>query len=266
MDFILQLDSLLLSLILFVLMFAFWWLGYVKFSAHNHHGESTRIEDASLALFGLLLAFCFAGAAGRYETRKALLKDDAIAIGGFATAASVLKEPINSQINAELVTYAKQRMVFGVARKTDPNAQEILDSGRESHSRILELVKKAIAENNTPTAHVALLNGYGNMTQAHDERYYGIQNQVPGSILLMLVIFALNASFVMGRFTPPGKTKTSGVVRIAIYIFLVVMVFDVTIDPEQPRRGFMLVSQAPMQDLLTSLENAQLKLQVPEGK
>ena len=255
MDFILQLDAWLSSLILFVLMFIFWWVGFVKFSAQHNHGESTRIEDAGLALFALLLAFCFAGAAGRYETRKALLKEDALAIGGFATAASVLKEPINSEINTELVAYVKQRLEFGVTRVDDAKLPQILNAELEIQNRILGLVKKAIADNNTPTAHVALLNGYGNMTQAHDERYYGIQNQVPGSIVLMLMIFALNAAFTMGRFTAPGSKMKSSVIRIGVYILLVVLVFYVTIDLEQPRRGIMRVSQAPMQDMLTSLVN-----------
>jgi hypothetical protein len=253
LDNILQLDAWLLSLILYVIMLFFWWIGFIKFSSKHIPGESTRIEDAGLALFGLLLAFCFAGAAGRYETRKALLKEDAFAISGFATVASVLKEPINSQINNELVAYVKQRMEFGITRLDDVKMEQILNNGREIQNRILGLVKKAIVENNTPTVDVALLNGYGALTQAHDERYYGIQNQVPGSIILMLVIFAMNAAFTMGRFTTPGSNMSSSAIRIGVYILLVVLVFDVTIDLEQPRRGVMRVSQAPMQDLLNSL-------------
>jgi hypothetical protein len=99
MDLFVRLDAWISAIIFSCSMIGAWWLGDWRRSAESSEASSetarpsTRIEDAALALFGLLLAFCFAGAASRYEARKQVLVDDAMAIGGLATVAGLLEEP-----------------------------------------------------------------------------------------------------------------------------------------------------------------------------
>ncbi len=255
MDIILQLDAWIWGLALLAFMSVAWFVGRrVPLPIDRDKPESSsRIEDAAMALFGLLLAFCFAGAAGRYEARKGLLRDDAISIGDFATTASVLEEPLRTEIHAEVVRYVDQRLTFGRTRFDDEAMSGVLAEGRRLQDRMFTLVQRAVAEKNTPSIHTALLKGYNGMTMAHDQRLYGSQNHVPASIVVMLVILGVYAAFVLARMSGHGATPQPLMIRAFTYMALVSIVFTVTIDLEQPRRGMMRVSQVPMTDLRAAL-------------
>lgn len=257
MDFFLQIDAWLSGVLFYLLMLVAWYFGRLTFRMLGASGEegSTRTEDAAFALFGLLLAFCFSGAAGRYEARKSYLLTDAVAIGDFATTASLLEEPMKSQIKTHVVDYVKQRLTFGQLRFDSEEMPKVIDDGRKLQGLILHDIQKVISDKNTPTLHTPLMNGYNGLTAAHDERLYGVQNHVPGSIILMLVFFGLYMAFATGRFGGNSKGVVSWI-RIGSHAALVALVFAVIIDLEQPRRGLLRVSQVPMQDVLKSLTEA----------
>jgi hypothetical protein len=112
---------------------------------------------------------------------------------------------------------------------------------------------RAIANKNAPTIHTPLVNAFNGLTAAHDKRLSGIRSQVSGSIVLMLVFLGVFTTFTMGRLHDQHDKRIASFSRIGAYVALVSLVFAVTVDLEQPRRGLMLVSQTPMQELLSSL-------------
>lgn len=255
MDLLLDLGAWVWGLALLALMSLAWFVGR-KVPLHRDRDKldgTSRIEDGAMALFGLLLAFCFAGAASRYETRKGLLLDDSIAIGDFATTAYALEEPVKSELRAEVIRYVEQRLRFGQLRFGSPEMTAVVAEGRRSHDRMFALVQRAVREKNSPSIHAALMNGFNGMTMAHDRRLYGAINHVPVTIVFMLVFFAMYASFVLARMSGSDASARTLRVRAFTYMSLVSIVFTVTIDLEQPRRGIMRVSQAPMQDLRAGL-------------
>ena len=69
----------------------------------------------------------------------------------------------------------------------------------------------------------------------------------------MLVLFGMSAAFTMGRLRDASATEVGGPARMVAYALLVGLVFYVTIDFEQPRRGLLRVSQAPMDAVRASL-------------
>jgi hypothetical protein len=260
MDFFLRLDAWLSAAIFSCLMVVAWWLGDRRRVTVDDADEgalqqkrSTRIEDATLALFGLLLAFCFAGAASRYEARKQVLLDDAMAIGGFATVADLLEDPERSALRSQIRVYVEQRLAFGITALDDPKMASVLRNSRASQVRVSALVAAAIAKKNTPSVHPALVSALNGLTEAADRRFYRVREHVPGSIVLMLVVFGVFAAYTMGRLRDARSSEAGGPPRIVAYAVLVGLVFFVTIDLEQPRRGLLRVSQAPMEDLRSSL-------------
>lgn len=251
MDFFVNQDAWMAALVFAFLMLLGWGLGSTIRSRGVLGGGSTRIEDGSLALFGLLLAFCFSGATGRYEVRKQLLLNDASAIGEFATVSSMLDQPDRKAIHDEVARYVDQRLEFGVLRLDDARFPQVVKDGQASLNRLQALIHRVIENKNTPSVHTPLLNAFNGMTEAHDKRLYGIQDQVNGSIVMMLVLFGVFTTFTMGWLHE--RTASAGMLRIGAYVALVSLVFFVTVDMEQPRRGMILVSQAPMQALQASL-------------
>lgn len=252
MDFFINQDAWVAALVFAFLMLLGWGLGAtVRARIGAGAGGATRIEDGSLALFGLLLAFCFSGATNRYEVRKDLLRNDAIAIGEFVTVSSMLEEPDRKDIQAEVARYVDQRLEFGMLRLDDARFSQVVKNGQANLGRIQALIHRVIESKNTPSIHAPLLNAFNGMTDAHDKRLYGIQDRVNGSIVMMLVLFGVFTTFTMGWLHE--RTESAGLLRICAYVALVSLVFFVTVDMEQPRRGMILVSQAPMQALKVSL-------------
>ncbi len=255
MNLFLELDAWLSALVFAGLMAGAWWVGARVHAAWPPSPDApTRVEDGALALFGLLLAFCFSGGADRYNSRKAHLLNDAIAIGDFATTASMLQDPERKELQRELLAYVEQRLVYGSTRLDDPGLPKIIADGRAAHGRMTALVARAVETKNTPSVHAPLMMGLNGVTKAHDERLYGARSQVPGSIVLMLIVLGVVTTFSMGRLRDRTVTTLSESTRVAAYIGLVALVFAVTIDLQQPRRGVIRVSHAPMEDLLASMK------------
>jgi hypothetical protein len=70
---------------------------------------------------------------------------------------------------------------------------------------------------------------------------------------MMLVLLGVFTTFNMGRLQ--DQATRNGLLRIASYAGLVALVFYVTVDMEQPRRGLLLVDQGPMQELVGILKS-----------
>lgn len=255
----LDLDAWLSALLFAAVMLGSWLLGVRigrKFGKPGDAGRSTRIEDAGLALFGLLMAFCFSGAAGRYEARKDFLREDAMAIGELADVSASLEEPERSEMHHELGAYAKQRLTFGTMRLDAPEMPAMVAAGREAHGRLWAIVRRAIASKNTPTLHTPLVNAMNGVVAAHDHRLYGVRDQVPTSVFFMLILLGIFSMFTMGRLHDGQGTRVDGLLRVSFYVALVALVFAVIVDLEQPRRGMMLVSQEPMEVVAKSLASS----------
>ncbi len=119
-----RLDAWAAALIFAAAMLAFWSLGWkLGRRARRETGEDPgrKFTDASMALLGLLLAFSFSMALGRYEQRRQASVDDCNSIGDLYTCATLLNEPVRSQLQAVLLDYAQfkldvaQQSPFGVA-------------------------------------------------------------------------------------------------------------------------------------------------------
>lgn len=257
-----------LGIAFFLLMMLSGWAGVYTQSLISSTGsqeskENTRIADASIALFALLLAFSFSGAADRYENRKGFRLDEAIAIGDFAATVSMLSSPEREQIQQELVGYVKERLAFGSATIDSPEMQAITARSRESQQRIQNVLRQIITGKKATTLHTPLMNGFNGITMTHDKALYGSQNQISDTIIILLVLFGLVSAFVAGRFgsnvsrsQSPSQSPSflQAMAPVTLYIALVTAVFFVVMDLEQPHRGVMRSSKAPLIDLLNALE------------
>ncbi len=263
MSMILQVDAWKLGLIFFVLMLAAGWAGtrVRAIAVKKQQNENTRIADASIALFALLLAFSFSGAAERYENRKEYLLDEAIAIGDFAATTSMLENPERDQIRQELVGYVKERLAFGKVRIEAPEMQALTARSRERQEHIQSILHRVFAEKKSSTLHTPLMNGFNGMTMTHDKALYGSRNQISDTIIVLLITFGLISAFMTGRFggSSDESSLTSSMTWLALYTLLVTSVFVVTMDLEQPHRGIMRSSKLPLTDLLISLEHPALE-------
>jgi hypothetical protein len=231
-----------------LIMIVAWRLGILASRRSGPEQVLSRFDDGGLALFGLVLAFSFAGAANRYDDRKKLVLNEATAIGDFGGTVAMLAEPDRSQLARELRDYIELRLLYGRTRFDDPAMVTLTKNTRASQNRIGALLERAIRGLNTPSVHVPLINNWSAATTAHDNRLQGNDDHIPGSVVVMLLLFGLFSTYTMGRLAD-GTREVSALA----YVVLVSLVFWVTLDMETPRRGFLRVSQQPMQEIVQQL-------------
>lgn len=82
----------------------------------DHEGY---LVSAVLGLLALLMGFTYALAVDRYETRRALVLEEANAIGTTYLRAQLLEEPHRARIGALLVAYTDNRIALATAAQRD---------------------------------------------------------------------------------------------------------------------------------------------------
>ena len=101
------------ALILGFAMLVAWQAGRLlgrRLRAQNAEIPVSKFLDASLALLGLLLGFTFSLAIVKYDQRRLALLADSNAIGDFYTCATLLKDPVRTQLQSEIRDYTKLRV------------------------------------------------------------------------------------------------------------------------------------------------------------
>ena len=253
-EILLNQDAWFLALMLAVLMLLVWgaglWMGR-RLRTRERKAHWSRFNDASLALLGLLLAFSFGMSISRHEDRRLMVIHDSNAIGDFYTCASLLKEPVRSQLQGVIRDYTELRM--RAARDRDfyrTEFETVSKQFQQMQDRMTELVGEALREG-TPIA-VPLTNTLNQLISAHAERIGATENRLPASIALLLFVSALLATLLVGR--EQGYESKAEVPATLSFVLLVSLAVYVTLDLNQPQRGWVTVSQAPIERLLSSMK------------
>lgn len=248
MRLLLSLDPAATAALFALLMVTAWRLGIWVGRRSGTEQVLSRFDDGALALFGLVLAFSFAGAAGRFDSRKKLVLNEATAIGDFAGTIAVLAEPERSELARELRHYVALRLSYGHTRFDDPSMPELTAETRATQGRLGSVVERAIRTGNTTSVHNALITTWNATTTAHENRLQANADHIPGSVLIMLLVFGLFSTYTMGHLTEGTRQAPA-----LGYVAFVALVSWVTLDMETPRRGLLRVSQEPMAEIQAQL-------------
>src|SRR5437660_5927024 len=137
-----RIDAWVIALVFIVVMIASWGVGWrIGRRLHPEPGEDpgSKFIDASMALLGLLLAFSFSMALGRHDQRRLAVVAESNSIADFYTCATLLKEPIRSQLQDVIRDYAHKQL--------DPLTQcvpEAREDKAHQHSQAMQTRMTAI--------------------------------------------------------------------------------------------------------------------------
>ncbi len=210
----------------------------------------SKFDDASLALLGLLLAFTFGVSISKHDQRRMAIVADSNAIGDFYTCASLLKEPTRTKLQTVIREYAELRLALGQSRQiTEAELNAALGHFQAMHQQMTGLVAQALNEG-TPIA-VSLTNTLNEVTSSHAARLAAVRDRLPDSIVLLLVVASIVTCLLIGR--EQGLSAAQEMVGTLCFILLVSLAVWVTIDLNQPTRGMIVISQEPLQRLVSSM-------------
>jgi hypothetical protein len=208
----------------------------------DREGGTGVIDGAVFALFGLLVAFTFSGAGSRFDGRRALITQEANAIGTAwlrldllpPTAQPALKKLFREYVDARLATY-----------------QDLSDlaSSRSHYARSLaiqaEIWRQAVAAAGSapaPAATMLLLPALNDMIDITTTRLMATRTHPPAILFGLLFILALGCSLLAGVGMATGQrrnwlhmTAFAAITAVTVYVIL---------DLEYPRLGLIRVDAA----------------------
>jgi hypothetical protein len=253
-QFIFQESAWLTMLVLMVLMGVAWAIGYAWGRERTRRGEKVeggKVEEATLALMGLLLAFTFAMALEKHGRRREMVVNDANAIGDYYTTVSLLPQPVRGQLQQVIREYAAHRL--DIARRSplsDADLAVAIDKINAMHNRMTELTRTAI-EQNTPVAE-PLTDTLNEVTSSYAARLWAATDRLAWPIMGLLAISVLVSMALLGRGQgangKPHPYSTLG------FIIMIALVLYLTLDLNQPQRGLIRVGQEPLERLVKSIE------------
>lgn len=245
-------SSWIIALMLALLMLIAWRIGWWKgqhASREQRQLPSSKFHEAVLALLGLLLAFTFSMSLSKHDQRRLMVVTDSNAIGDFYTCASLLKEPVRLKLQRVIREYVEHRLAVPTSHLVGAKGEEVLNEIQFMHDRMQALVSEAI-DGGTPVV-VPLVNTLNEVTSSHIARLAAARDVLPPSIVLLLFLAAIMAMLLVGSQQGMSGERHSG--ATIGFVVLVSMAVWVTLDLNQPRQGWITVTQEPMQRVLASM-------------
>ncbi len=197
------------------------------------------VDGAVFGLMGLLIAFTFSGAAARFDTRRALIVEEANDIGTAwlrldllpDSLQPALREKFRQYLDARLATY---RAVPDMARVDAEMARATALQGE-----IWTLSVVAARQAQGSTAAMLLLPALNSMFDITTTRIVAARTHPPRVIFGLLAALALACSLMAGYGMAGAATRSW--VHILGFAFILTITVYVIMDLEYPRLGLIRV-------------------------
>jgi hypothetical protein len=254
--YLFRLNTWVLTLIIFVLMFATATIAFECGRRLRHRSDRLREPYAVLqaSLFGvvaLILAFGLALAVGRYDARRAAVVDDANAIGTTYLRAQTLPEPERTESLELLRRYADTSIRLANSVPASAAFDAAAADGHEAQRALWALAGEALDQSPEGSAVRLYVESLNEMIDQETVRTSALNNRVPDAVLALEALAAASAVALLAFLL---ALLGRGIGPALIAATLVALLLLVTFDLDRPTRGTIKVPDKPLTDLRTSME------------
>lgn len=211
------------------------------------------IEGAVFALFGLLMAFTFSGAASRFNEKRMLVAEEANTIETAYLRLQLLAPEAQPELQELFRKYADSRLET-YRRLPDMQAAELELANSERIQE--EIWTGAIAATRLPNSHPAagllVPPALNNMIDIVTTRTMALQVHPPSIIHELLFSLGLICSLLAGYRMASGQRRSW--LHILGFTLITVIVVYVMLDIEYPRTGLFRLQAAD--DMLVKARTA----------
>jgi hypothetical protein len=215
------------------------------------HQPVGAVQAALLGLVGLVLAFGLTMAVGRYDNRRAIVVQEANAIGTTYLRAQLLAEPSRTTSLELLRRYADLAVDM---------ADQVPDSDRfdQDLRRMDELQRQlwsgagdAVRADPTGTGPRLYVESLNVMIDSHTDRVTSLRNRVPSTVVLLQIVGSAVAVGVLALYVALlGRGLATSLVAAAV----VILILFISVDLDRPHRGLITVPDAPLVDSRAAME------------
>ena len=207
--------------------------------------------SGALALLGLLVAFTFAAASDRYDTRRHLVVEEANAIDTTYLRMQALDDAPRAAASQLMVRYVQARRSWFEAGENAAGVAQVDAATEDLQHRIWAVVLADVRANPTATVNPSLMQTTNDMFELAASRRAALQEHIPISIVRTMLLYSLIAAAMIGY----GMAKGAREVAASAALFLVLtLAICLILDLDRPRSGTVTVSQAPMDRAAAAVE------------
>jgi hypothetical protein len=233
-----------LGLAVFLLLLAGRAVGRRRAAAdpEGSHVGFGAVDGAVFGMLGLLIAFTFSGAAGRFDHRRALVITEVNDIGTAWLRLDLLAADDQEPMRALFRTYLDARLATYANTTSIEQTLAADDEAQRQQAAIWKLAVPAVGRAAAPAAPMLLLPALNAMFDTAEERRRVPTHHPPLVVYGMLAIFAMVGALLAGYGMAKGRTLSlTHTIGFAIVLASTVYVI---VDLEYPRLGFIRVDAA----------------------
>jgi hypothetical protein len=212
----------------------------------RHQGEESEsersnlgtIEAAVFALFGLVVAFTFSGAADRFNQKRALIAEEANDIGTAYLRLQLLSQKAQPELQELFRHYLDSRLET-YRKLPNMKAAEIEMAQTKKIQREIwtEAVTATTLQGSHPDAGKLLLPALNNMIDITTTRNMTLRTHPPNIIFALLFALGLICSLLAGYRM--ARNRHRGWLHMLSFLLVTVIVIYVIVDVEYPRTGLI---------------------------
>jgi hypothetical protein len=217
------------------------WIGVRRRRVEGDVAEASAgtVDGAIFALFGLLIAFTFSGAAGRFDHRREQVVTEANAIGTAylridllpAEARAPLRELYRDYLRSRLETLRRLPDVEGVRAEYERSLA--------LQGEIWSQSVRAATATRDPAVLSLVVSSLNEMFDIASARLAATRIHVPQVILMLLCGLALAGALVVGYETSPNPRR--GWLRTLLFPLAISAAIFVILALEYPRLGLIRI-------------------------
>ena len=200
-------------------------------------------EGAVFGLLGLLLAFTFSGAAGRFEDRRDLVTDEANAIGSAWLRLDVLPADAQAPLRDLLRRYVDSRLATYAQPNDESTAMARYAESTALQAQIWSTAMAAARRPDAPSQWTMLMMpALNDMIDITTTRLVAVRKHPPRVVFMLLFVLCIIGSLLVGYNGAVNKDRS--LFHSTLYAIVMVLAIYVIMDIEYPRLGLIRIDSA----------------------
>jgi len=200
------------------------------------------VEGAVFGLLGLLIAFTFSGAAERFDARRALIVEEANAIGTAWLRLDLLPDQPRAELRTLFTDYLGTRLAAYRALPDMAAAEADLERAAGIQDRIWSHAVAACREGTPQPVAMLLLPALNSMFDIAATRTAAAWRHPPPVVYVLLTVLSL-ASALLAGYAMAG-TRSRSLLHMTMFALIMAASIYIILDLEYPRAGFIRVDDA----------------------
>jgi len=212
----------------------------------------SALQTALLGLLALLLGFTFAMAVARFDKRKALVLDEANAIGTVYQRIQFMPAWQQPELVRLVKIYADARLEFWNAGLDDARLQAAQRSAAHIHGQLWSIAVAASTHEPQSQPYSLFAQSLNALMDVNEQRRVALDNRVPDVVLILLYAVSWGALGFMAYGN--GLSGRRRWWSTTLFAALIALVLTTVVDMDRPRQGLILVSQDSLIRMREALE------------